>query len=316
MTNKVKYTLLALLSVMAILASACGSATANQNAIATAVAQTVEAQNAQATVPPVPTLAQTTSTPIPTPATGPTLTSTPHPTLPPASAKDQDCMRASLVSETIPDGTIMTPGQSFTKVWQIQNTSSCTWDTSYKIVFWDGDVMGGGYVYSFPQQALPGDTVNVSLVLTAPSDGGEYKGSWKLQTPSGYDFGVGYDSPFWVDIVVGSGTPANNKTQTAYGITSVTYDLKYSCTTANQFDTVIVNITSNGPITINFKWLQSDGVQEGNKKLTFTEATTMSATHEWHWGVSSSRNPRWVKLIITSPTYEEYPQYTLTTVCW
>ncbi len=317
MIVKPKNTLFALLTVVAFLASACGSAASNQDTIATAVAQTVQAQNASSTEV-VPASTSTVISP-PSPLStlpAPTLTATPRPTLPPVTAKDQDCMKASLIDETIPDGTIMKPGQQFTKVWRIRNDSSCVWNTSYKIVFWDGDVMGGGYVYNFPQSALPGDTVDVPLVLIAPSSLGEFKGSWKLQTPSGYSFGVGYDSPFWVDIVVGTGTPENNKTETAFSITSLTYELNHRCTTANQFDTVIANITSNGPITINVKWLQSDGVQDANNKVVFTEATTKSITHEWHWGSSSSRNPRWVKAIITSPFYQEYSEFTLLTTCW
>ena len=48
-----------------------------------------------------------------------------------------------MISETIPDGTIYAPGQKFTKTWEIKNTSNCSWNTSYKIVFWDGNTLGG-----------------------------------------------------------------------------------------------------------------------------------------------------------------------------
>src|SRR5512143_3726509 len=171
MPYKGKYSLFVILTILVVLASACGTSKADtEAAIATSVAQTVEAQKPE----PTPTSAATNTPLVLPPGTG-SVTPGPKPTFPPASASDQACMMASLVGENIPDGTIMKPGQQFTKTWKIQNQSTCTWTTSYKIVFWDGDVMGGGYVYNFPQQALPGDTVDVPLVLTAPSADGTYK---------------------------------------------------------------------------------------------------------------------------------------------
>jgi len=67
------------------------------------------------------------------------------------SSTNTACAKANFVSETIPDGTIMKPGDVFTKTWQIKNSSSCTWDTTYKIIFWDGNVMGGAYYYNLPK---------------------------------------------------------------------------------------------------------------------------------------------------------------------
>jgi hypothetical protein len=71
------------------------------------------------------------------------------------------------VRETIPDGAIMSPGQLFTKVWTIQNTGTCPWNKTWKLVYFSGDLMGAATVYDFPGIALPGDTVDVPIVLTA-----------------------------------------------------------------------------------------------------------------------------------------------------
>jgi hypothetical protein len=99
----------------------------------------------------------------------------------------------------------MKPGTEFTKTWQITNNSSCSWDTSYRVVFWSGDLMGGATYYNFPQYAGPGSTVPVSLVLTAPSNEGTIKSEWMLQAPDGTFFGVGeYNVPFYTEIVVSS----------------------------------------------------------------------------------------------------------------
>ena len=85
----------------------------------------------------------------------------------------------------------MKPGEQFWKTWTIRNTSSCAWNTSYQIVFWDGNVMGGGYVYNFPQSVPPGNVVEIPLLLTAPLTDGQHVSEWKFKTPDGILFGVG-----------------------------------------------------------------------------------------------------------------------------
>jgi hypothetical protein len=50
----------------------------------------------------------------------------------------------------------------------------------------------------------PGDTVDVSVGLTAPSSAGTYKGFFKLRNSSGVIFGLAGNNPFWVEIEVKS----------------------------------------------------------------------------------------------------------------
>src|SRR5262249_11272754 len=40
---------------------------------------------------------------------------------------------ASFVSETVPDGTTVSPGQSFTKTWTVRNSGTTTWNSNYKL---------------------------------------------------------------------------------------------------------------------------------------------------------------------------------------
>ena len=314
MTVPRQYSTIAVLSILALLLSACGSAS-NQSTISTAVAQTVQAQNTLAAqvTPTQPAAATETPPPLDTPAT----VNTKAPPTAPATGSSLCTASASFVSETVPDGTITNPGSTFTKTWRIKNTGTCAWDSSWQWVYVSGDLLGGSSYYKLPRPAAPGDTVDVPVVFTAPADGGQYRGYWKIKSPWGMVFGdSGSGNAFWVDIVVGSGTPANSKTETAYGITSVTYDVSYRCTTANQFDTVTAHITSNGPVTAIYDWMQSDGNNDMNNKLTFTTAETKNVTHEWHWGIGASRNPRWMQIIIESPGYKEYGQAPMLTQCW
>jgi hypothetical protein len=311
-----KYSWIVVISILAFILSACGAAS-NQSVIATSVAMTVQAEHTQAAQS-TPTEPLLSPTPLPLASLTPVTTKAP-PTAPPSGSGDiKPCYSATFVSDvSIPDGTIVSPGATFWKTWRVKNDGSCSWNSTYKFVFMNGDLMGGAYVYNFPGVAAPGQAVDIPIELFAPAAEGTYTGNWMIQAPDKTLFGVGqYSVPLSVKVVVGSGTPANNKTETAYGITSVTYDVSRTCTTANTFYTITASITSNGPVTATFTWAQSDGNNKGNNKITFASATTKSVTRDWSQHIGSSENPRWAQIIITDPTYQEFPQVTLPALCW
>jgi hypothetical protein len=157
-----------------------------------------------------------TETPIPpTEAVAPTSTNTVPPTetststnTPTATATATNtpipCNRAEFVSDiTVPDGEDYYVSDSFTKTWRLMNTGSCEWDATYRIVFVSGDQMGAPASKKFTNNIISnGSTVDVSLLLTAPSSPGTYKGYFKLQDGAGNVFGIGPDgnTSFWVEI--------------------------------------------------------------------------------------------------------------------
>jgi hypothetical protein len=308
------HTLLASLVCLVFLLEACSPAAANESAIATGVALTVAAQDterADYTATPAPATATATKAVTLTP-----LATTAPPTAPTGSAYCN--ASASYVADaTIPDGTIVSPGQVFTKTWRIQNTGTCPWYKTWKWVYTSGDLMGGATVYDFPQVAQPGDIVDVPIVLTAPLTAGESIGYWKIQSPWGYLFGdEGSGNAFSVDVVVGSGTPENAKTATVYGITNVSYTITRECTTANTRWHISVNLTSNGPVDVIFNVIQSDGNGKRKINMSFTSATTQTYDYgEWTQRFTSSTNPRWVQAIVTSPGYFEWPHSQLMYLC-
>ena len=115
------------------------------------------------------------------------------------------CNAAQFVADiTIPDGTLLSAGASFVKTWRLKNVGTCTWDTAYSLVFDSGTQMGPTTSVSMPKLVAPGQTVDLTVTLTAPSAGGTYRGYWKLRTSSGQIFGIGstYSSAFWVEIRV------------------------------------------------------------------------------------------------------------------
>ena len=307
------YKIFTILTAITLLASACGAPQLDEAAMATAVAQTVQAQNTLETAPAATSSAPTlTITPPPLASLPAALTETPVP----GAAAGLCSASASLVGETYPDGTIVQPGETFTKVWHVQNSGTCTWDSTWQLIYYSGDLMDGSTVYSFPQPAQPGQTVEVPIILRAPAQNGNYTGEWMLKSPWGQSFGVGqYSVPMSVSIVVGSGTPENRRTETVFGVTAVTYQVDRQCAPANTFYMITAFITSNGPLEATFTWVQSDGNNKRNNVLNFTEATTKSAEREWSQHRDSSPNPRWVQVIVTSPTYQEFDKVVLPDLC-
>jgi len=180
-----------------------GSATAESNAIFTQAALTLEARITQSAgnpqITPTP-LGPLQGTPVGLPSARPS---------PGASGSANFCDRAKFVEDvTIPDGSLFSPGESFVKVWRIQNDGTCTWTSGYTVVFDSGDALGSPASFQLTSQSVPpGGEVEISLTLVAPQDPGTYRGDWKLRNSAGQTFGLGTqaESTFWLIIEVGSG---------------------------------------------------------------------------------------------------------------
>ena len=116
-----------------------------------------------------------------------------------AVPSSSNCVNAmSYVSDvTVKDGTNFNPNAGFRKTWRIYNNGSCTWDSNYTLQYVSGDAMNGSYV-RIPTTVKPGQTVDVSVDLKAPSKAGNYKGNWQMRSPQGTGFG----QTIWVSIKV------------------------------------------------------------------------------------------------------------------
>jgi hypothetical protein len=103
---------------------------------------------------------------------------------------------------TVPDGTSFDPGTVFRKTWRIRNSGTCTWDAGYRFAFLSGDRMSGprsmplGSLDRNPQSpplfptVRPGEEIELSVTLIAPSEAGTYAGDWQLFAPDGTPFGA------------------------------------------------------------------------------------------------------------------------------
>jgi len=153
----------------------------------------------------------------------PGATPTPTVTPPPASS----CDKAQFIADvTVPDGTLMAPGQVFDKTWRLKNIGTCTWTTAYKLVFVNGERMEGPAEANLPREVPPGSTVDLTVRLTAPSTPGLYRGYWQFKNAAGALFGIGSPAilPWWVEIRV-SGTPPTG--DTAYDFVAQACDAQW-----------------------------------------------------------------------------------------
>lgn len=163
------------------------------------IAQTMTASTQNAPSP-TPTLYFPVSTAVPA-----TSTSVPPTQVPPTATAVTYCDWVMFVKDvTIPDGTELEPGELFIKTWRLQNRGTCTWTSDYMLVFTSGDPMGGTTAVRLPGRVAPGQTVDVSVTLTAPDSVGRQVGYWMLRNPSGQLFGYGNNAEraFYVDIRV------------------------------------------------------------------------------------------------------------------
>ena len=194
-----------ILSLTAVFLTACGanapaSPTPDVFAIHTFAAQTVIAELTQTAAANSPTpeatateiVSQPTTTAVPTsietatPTATATITLTP---VPEASPTDEFCDNAAWVADvSVQDGTQMSPGQNFEKTWLIKNTGTCTWGEGYHMVFGYDEKMNG-QARPLPKIVSPEETVEVTVVFTAPLTAGEYKSYWRMANTAGANFG-------------------------------------------------------------------------------------------------------------------------------
>lgn len=306
------YKTLAWVFCLTLVLAACGTSSQNDAVIATAVAQTVEAGAVS-----TPLLAISTNTPEPIPpALQPTLTPEFTPTAEAtlsSAPSDPNCIHANLISEYPPDGTVYKPDTEFTKTWTIKNEGTCAWDSTYKLIFWSGDAMGGATYYDLPEIVAPGDDISITIQLKAPSAEGTYTGYWRLQTPWNAVFGVGqYSQAFYANIVV------DKRPGQEYGIISVEYEIvrdpAQGCP-ANVEYTVHATITTNGPFDFNYYWAQKDGNDSAVKNMVFDAAGSKTISRSWLVGRGNSPNDRWMQIIVVWPELIEFSQATWPNNC-
>ncbi len=217
----------AVLAILAMLLAACNlpsskTPTPDAKMLITQAAMTVAVELTQsAALTPSPQPTQTTApTNPPLPATAavqePTAQPKPTNTQPPASGSNTAPDSASFVADvTVPDGTGATPGAIFDKTWRIKNTGTTTWSSAYSLVWVEGEKMGSPDSVAIPKEVRPGETVDITVRLTAPTKTGTYQTYFRLRNASGQFFKLDGTGDLWVKIIVGAGATSTPDPSTA-----------------------------------------------------------------------------------------------------
>ena len=314
---KKKTLLLILFVIFTMILSACNFPTAkensnnNQDLVKTAAAMTVEAL-LQATTP-VPVVNEIpTATLAVAEATKPSLvvTETPKATLEP-SATSLPCDAIKFVKDvTIEDGTSMKPGETFTKTWRLKNEGSCTWTTSYAVVFDGGDSMGGPASQSLSKSVAPGEEIDISVNLTAPTTPKTYRGNWKLRNASGVIFGLegSKNSPFYVEIKVPE--PTSQPFAVIGAVASVdNANFSGACPHTFNFSSTI---KVNGAGKVTYWWERSDGAKSSEQTVEFSSAGEKTVTTTWQL---SANYAGWVRLYINIPNHQSFNKVDFNLTC-
>ena len=237
----------------------------------------------------------------------------------PSSEIIDPCYQALLIGETVPDGTTYNAGQSFTKRWVLRNTGSCTWKSSYRLVFSGGDHMSGIDSVLINKSVAPGGQAEFQVDLKAPNEAGTFTGYWKMKADNGVSF-----AKIWVQIKVNSSTVPKKRTATPIPAPVFTItDYQVTVSQDSILDecpvsiTITTEITADGPGEVELEWDSADTMSclEMKHYLTFDEAGTKSV-EEVCTGLSSG--PFELALIIanrTSGGYFYYGPEIYTVVC-
>lgn len=224
-------------------------------------------------IPPTNTVVQPTQIPTMAPATAvPTMVVQPSPIViqptaapvqptnrPQPTATPVPCNQVAFVSDvTVPDGSKIAAGTVFTKTWRLKNSGSCTWATTYDYAYVNGTLMSNK-IFDLPKEVRPGETIDISVEMTAPAAEGAYASEFMMVNTNGVRFGTGADGKgsFWVKIQVTSGKGA------IYNFATNAKQARWSSSTTNPlpFPGVETSITNGYVLTKNNPIREDGGVE-------------------------------------------------------
>ena len=224
----------------------------------------------------------------------------------PAATATPKCDVASFVKDvTIPDNTSVDAGADFTKTWRLKNDGDCSWTPSYQLVFVSGQIMDGASGQALSGNVNKGDTVDVSVTLTAPTENGSYQGNWGLKNAAGTVF-----ANFWVKVRVedGIGGP--------FAVTHVTYSFSLSDYSGHDdCPMMTAHITTNGAGDVVYRWTRSDGAGAPLETVHFGSAGTKDVETHWALGSVWEGETHWLGIYVDEPNHQDFGHKTFTKAC-
>lgn len=98
---------------------------------------------------------------------------------------------------SIPDGTVVSPGQRLDKRWKVSNSGACNWDERYRLKLIAGPDMGASQEQAL-YPARSGAQATIRILFKAPNEPGTYRSAWQASNPQGEPFG----DTIYIEIVV------------------------------------------------------------------------------------------------------------------
>ena len=98
---------------------------------------------------------------------------------------------------TVPDGTVVQPGEEIVKRWKVRNSGDCDWNSRYSLRYIAGDLMGAKERYKLIQ-LQPGEEGTIEITFTAPEYVGGYYSGWQAYNAKNEPFG----NDFYLEIYV------------------------------------------------------------------------------------------------------------------
>lgn len=109
--------------------------------------------------------------------------------LPAGTVTTGGCLSSVLLADvTIPTGTELNTGETFTKTWRVKNTGTCAWNRDFKFTFVGGDLLGSDTT-KIRQVVGPDGILEFSLAMTAPGTTGVVSTAWQMASDTGQLFG-------------------------------------------------------------------------------------------------------------------------------
>ncbi len=162
--------------------------------------------------------------------------------------------------------------------------------------------MSGAASQALAASVTPGQEVDISVALKAPTAAGTYRGYWRLRNPAGVLLPVanGFNGKsFYVEIKVGGGSSGGK-----FAVTSVSFTPSHSGSCASGKYTIQATVTVNGPGEVTYYWVRSDGAPDTAVRpaLVFTAAGSQTISTEWN----TSATGLWMDLYIDKPNHQQF----------
>lgn len=96
---------------------------------------------------------------------------------------------AFITDVNYPSGTVVKPGENFTKTWKVANTGTCEWLYVYRLTFLSGTDFDAPSV-NLGRIVTVNHWAELSVNLDAPKNPGTYSAYWRMADGDGHMFGA------------------------------------------------------------------------------------------------------------------------------